>query len=383
MQANLLRRIVVKAGTNLLTSGGDKLDFSFMSSLVNQVIQLHDRGVEVALVSSGAVAAGRHALGTRNGQENEVQLTRLYNKRIPFRQVLAAVGQSKLMREYDLLFSKQNVFVAQALLTRRDIADRAGYLNIRNTLVSLLSLGVVPILNENDVVESEELEGDSIGDNDTLSALVANLIDADLLVLLGDTEGLYTADPNVYVDATLITHVENIETLQAQTSGTSNTLGRGGMVTKIEAARLATSSGTPVVIAHGNELDVLLRLTSGELIGTWFSPTSNPLESRQRWMLSIMSPNVGLQIDKGAVKALIYNYSSLLPAGIQMTKGKFKRGEVVPILNEEGSRIAVGIVNYDVDDIEKIMGLHSELIGTTLGHEYGEEVVHRNNLVLL
>ena len=201
--------------------------------------------------------------------------------------------------------------------------------------------------------------------------------------MLGDTEGLYTADPNVYVDATLITHVENIETLQAQTSGTSNTLGRGGMVTKIEAARLATSSGTPVVIAHGNELNVLLRLTDGELIGTWFSPTSNPLESRQRWMLSIMSQNVALQIDKGAENALIHNNSSLLPAGIQMTKGKFKRGEVIPILNQEGSRIAVGIVNYDVDDIEKIMGLHSELIGTTLGHEYGEEVVHRNNLVLL
>ena len=382
-QPGSYRRVVVKAGTNLLTGGSEALDLEIMSALVGQVVQLRSQGLEVVLVSSGAVAAGRHALNHQRDASSQGKKAVAKHWEVPFRQVLAAVGQSRLMHEYERLFAKRGLPVAQALVTRRDISDRVGYLNIRNTLLSLLSLGVVPILNENDVVAVEELEGELIGDNDTLSALVANIVDADLLVMLGDIAGLYTADPHIHPEAHLIPRVDRMDAVEARAGGTWSGVGRGGMVTKLEAARLATASGTTAVIADGREQDILLRLTAGEPLGTWFSPTTSRLESRQRWMLSVISSRGAVLVDSGAVQALRDGNRSLLPAGVHQVRGDFQRGEVVPILGQGDERVAAGIVNYDAQDVRRIMGLRSDLIGSTLGYQYGDEVVHRNNMVVV
>lgn len=391
---NQYRRVVVKAGTNLLTGGTGHLDTTVMDSLVRQIAYLHDKGVEVLLVSSGAVAAGRQVLDTSQDWIKAAQIGKLNMDRksyttpwsweLPFRQVLAAVGQSRLMYTYERLFAAHDVSVAQALVSRRDIADRLGYLNIRNTLLSLLSLRVIPILNENDVVSIEELSGEVIGDNDTLSALVANMVDAELLVMLGEVAGLYTADPRIHPDARFIPHVEHLEDLDANVAGSLDGLGRGGMITKLAAARLATDSGVATSIVDGREPDALIRLTcGGEAIGTWFSPTMGQLESRQRWMLSAVSSRDAIVADQGAVQALLNRKRSLLPAGIKNVEGKFQRAQLVEIRDETGQRIAVGIANYGVEDIRRIMGIRSDRIGAVLGYEYGAEVVHRNNMVVL
>jgi len=367
------RRIVAKLGTNLLTAGSDRLDLDTMSSLVDQVARLHAAGAEVILVTSGAIAAGRQRLshaGTRRD--------------IPIRQVLAAVGQSHLMQSYDQLFAAHDIVVAQTLLTKRDLSDRVGYLNARNTLLALLELGAVPIVNENDVVAVEEIEGAKIGDNDSLSALVANLVDADLLALLTDTGGLYTADPRLDPSAKLIERVERIDEVE-QMAGVSQAgeRGTGGMATKVQAARLATSGGTPVVIVNGDEPDVLPRLASGEELGTFFPSQVDRMESRKRWMLSRLAVRGRIVVDAGAARALRRDKKSLLPAGVREVDGTFERGEAVDICGPDGERIACGIANYGREEVEAIRGLRSERIAATLGYEYGSEVVHRNNLVLL
>jgi glutamate 5-kinase len=367
------RRIVVKFGTSLLTGGGDRLDRSIMSSLVAQVAQLHKQGLEAILVSSGAIASGRHELG----------LTKRV-KGIPLKQVLASVGQHRLMSLYEQLFSKYDITVAQALLAKVDLLDRAGYLNARNTLLALLELRVICIVNENDVVAVDELHEARFGDNDNLSAMVANLIDADLLMILTDTAGLYTADPHVDSNARLISQVERIDSeIERLASGTSSRLGTGGMITKIEAARLATSSGVTVVIADGRERDVVLRLANAEALGTRFLPTTSKLESRQRWMLSGLATKGKLVVDSGAAIALKKQKRSLLAAGIKDASGEFQRGDIVNIYDPEGSRLGCGITNYSSAEIAVIKGAHSEKITTLLGYDYGSEIVHRNNLVVL
>ncbi|MDP6049505.1 MAG: glutamate 5-kinase, partial [SAR202 cluster bacterium] len=283
------RRIIVKAGTNILTGGRDELDDSFIDNLVSQISELSSSGREMLLVSSGAVAAGRGVM--RNLSKSSV---------LPDRQVLAAVGQGRLMHLYEQAFATHGIPTAQALLSRRDVTDRLGYLNLRNTLLSLLNNGVVPVINENDVVAVEELEGEVFGDNDTLSALVANLIDADLLVILGSVEGMYTKDPNIFTDAELISVVEKMDGKLNEYAGPSSDLrGRGGMVTKIEAARLATASGVDVVIANGTTDSVVFRLSNGERIGTLFKTSVSKLESRKRWMLSGVSNKGNIKVDKG------------------------------------------------------------------------------------
>ena len=367
------RRIVAKLGTNLLTAGGEQLDLAMMSALVGQVAQLHREGAEVILVTSGAIAAGRHQLGAVQGQRD-----------IPSRPVLAAVGQSHLMQSYDQLFAWHDIVVAQTLLTRRDLADRVGYLNARNTLLALLELRAVPIVNENDVVAVEEIEGAKIGDNDNLSALVANLVDADLLALLTDTGGLYTADPRLDPSAKLIARVDRIDDVErlAGPSGPGER-GTGGMATKVQAARLATSGGTPVVIVNGDEPDVLVRLARGEALGTLFPAQVDRMESRKRWMLSRLAVRGRIVVDAGAARALRRDKKSLLPAGVREVDGTFERGEAVDVCGPDGERIACGIANYGRDEIEAIRGLRSERIAEALGYEYGAEVVHRNNLVLL
>lgn len=374
--ALLHRRIVVKAGTNLIIDRELKLDRGMINSLVAQIADLRRDGAQVLLVTSGAVAAGRHALAQKETTER---------RDVPFRQVLAAIGQSRLMHAYEEAFARSDISVAQALLTRGDIADRLAYLNTRNTLLALLALDVVPIINENDVVAVEELEGESFGDNDTLSAMVANLVDADLLVMLSDIDGLYTADPHTHQQAHLITRVEKVDAeVEAVAGGPITDWGRGGMATKVEAARLATASGVEVAIAYGREEQVLRRIATGETLGTQFPPSASKLESRQRWMLGAVSSHGALEVDAGAVQALRQGNRSLLPAGIHKVKGTFVRGEVVPIEGPEGERVAVGIVNYSDADVESIKGQRSDRIPDFLsGYHYGAEVVHRNNMVVL
>jgi len=365
-------RIVVKFGTNLLTGGSDHLDQSIISRLVTQVAQLHKQGLELLIVSSGAIAAGRHKLG----------LTKEL-KGIPYKQVLASVGQSRLMNVYEQLFGQHDIAVAQALLTKADLSDRAGYLNTRNTLLALLELRVLCIVNENDVVAVDEIQEAKFGDNDNLSAMVANLVDADLLMMLTDIAGLYDADPQYNPDARLIPQVERIDAeIECLAADTPGKMGTGGMATKIEAAKLATASGVTVVIADGRQPDAILRLAQGDSIGTRFLPTSSKLESRKRWMLSGLGIRGKMIIDSGAVLALKKQNRSLLAAGIKRIEGECQRGDIINIYDPQGVRLGCGITNYSSADIEVIKGLHSKNIAALLGYDYGAEVVHRNNLVI-
>jgi glutamate 5-kinase len=369
----LYKRIVAKFGTSLLTGGKDHLDIKMMGNLVKQLSQLHEQGVELAVVTSGAVASGRHKLGLPKKV-----------KGIPYKQVLSSVGQSHLMTTYETLFNQHDITIAQALLTRAVLIDRAGYLNARNTLLALIELGVISIINENDVVAIDEIQGARFGDNDNLSAMVANLIDADLLVILSDIAGLYTADPGVDPAATLIPEVKSIDNrILALAGGSRGGLGTGGMFTKIQAARLATACGITVIIAKGDEPDILPRLAKGEAIGTRFLPAANKLESRERWMLAGLSVKGKLIVDDGAAKALRKLNGSLLGAGITGVEGAFERGDLVHVFDSGGNRMGSGITNYSAEDIAKIKGVHSRKIAVLLGYDYGSEVIHRNNLVIL
>jgi len=367
------QRIVAKFGTGLLTGGKERLNERVMSGLAGQLAQLHTQGTEMVIVSSGAIASGRQKLG----------LTKEF-KDVPFKQVLASVGQHRLVSLYERLFDRYDITVAQALLARADLLDRAGYLNARNTLLALLELKIVCVVNENDVVAVDELHEAVFGDNDNLSAMVANLIDADLLMILTDTAGLYTADPHLHTGAQLIPQVEKIDLkIERLAASTTSRLGTGGMVTKVAAAKLATSFGVTVVIADGREPDVILRLARGEPIGTRFLPASSKRESRKRWMLSGLSTKGKLVVDSGAAKALKKQNRSLLAAGIKDLAGEFHRGAIVNIYDPEGSRLGCGITNYSSADLKVIKGAHSGKIVTLLGYDYGSEVVHRNNLVVL
>ena len=366
-------RIVAKFGTGLLTSGTENLDLPVMSSLVDQIARLHGQGKEIVIISSGAIVSGRQKL--KNIPER---------KNTPFKQVLASVGQSHLMYTYEQLFSQYDITIAQALLTKGDLTDRTGYLNARNTLLTLIELGIICIVNENDVVAIDEIKEFKFGDNDNLSAMVANLVDADLLALLTDIGGLYTADPHYNPQAQLIRRVDRIDAEIERMAGVAaGRQGIGGMMTKIEAAKLATSSGVNVAIVDGREPDILLRISQGEDIGTFFPARLNKMESKKRWMLSGLASKGKVTVDKGAVLALKEHNGSLLPAGIVKAGGEFYRGDIVDILDEQGKRIGCGISNYNSSDLAKIGGKHSDRIPSLLGYEYGDEVVHRNNMVIL
>jgi glutamate 5-kinase len=367
------KRIVAKFGTGLLTGGSGRLNERVMSSLAGQMAQLHTQGLELVIVSSGAIASGRQKLGLTDQAKD-----------VPFKQVLASVGQHRLVSLYERLFDRYDITVAQALLAKADLLDRAGYLNARNTLLALLELKVICVVNENDVVAVDELHEAVFGDNDNLSAMVANLIDADLLMILTDTAGFYTADPRRHPEAQLIPQVEKVDLkIERLAAATTSRLGTGGMITKVAAAKLATSFGVTVVIADGREPDVILRLARGEPIGTRFLPASSKRESRKRWMLSGLSTKGKLVIDSGAAKALKKQNRSLLAAGIKDLAGEFQRGAIVNIYDPEGSRLGCGITNYSSADLKVIKGAHSGKIVTLLGYDYGSEVVHRNNLVVL
>ena len=366
-------RIVIKLGTSLLTSGKDHLDLSVMANLVQQIAQLHHQHKEIIVVSSGAIGAGRQKL--KGVPERKIT---------PFKQVLASVGQSHLMHTYECLFNQHDITIAQALLTKADLSDRAGYLNARNTLLALIDLDIICVVNENDVVALDEIEELKFGDNDNLSAMVANLVDADLLVLLTDTGGLYTADPHCSPEAQLVRRVDRIDAeIERLARTTASHQGTGGMITKIEAAKLATSSGIDLIIANGREPDVLVRIDNGEDLGTFFPAQVNKVESRKRWMLSGLASKGKVVVDKGAVLALRKQNKSLLSPGVIKVDGDFQRGDIVDILSGEGKQIGYGICNYSSADVAIIKGAHSDQILSLLGHEYGDEVIHRNNMVIV
>lgn len=363
------QRIVVKLGTSSLTDGTPYLSQPRMVDLVRQMCALRSANAEVLLVSSGAIAFGRELL----------QFPHL-PKDIPAKQMLAAVGQPRLMDLWRKLFGIFGLTVAQVLLTRDDLRFRRRYLNARNTILALLDQGVIPVINENDTVATEEIR---VGDNDNLSALVANLVDASLLVLLTDQEGLYDADPRKDTGAQLVTVVDtpDIEPELWAAAGDSGDLGVGGMFTKLQSADLARRSGTSVVIARGNSPDVLLRIARNEPAGTRFTPTTSAIESRKRFILA--GGEAGkLTVDQGAMRALAHG-SSLLPAGLTGVTGEFDRGETLCVCGPEGREFARGLVNYNSVDCLKLCGHHSREIETILGYFYGDEIIHRNNLVLL
>lgn len=366
------RRIVAKFGTSLLTAGSKRLDLESMSRLVGQVVRLRAAGAQVVIVSSGAQAAGRHRLANH-----------LKGGATPSRQAIASIGQSHLMQSWDELFDWHDTVVAQVLLTRRDLSDRLGYLNARNTLRDLLEAGAVPIVNENDAVALDQVLATRIGENDSLGAYAANLIDADLLAILTDVDGLFDSDPALNPGATLIERVERIDTSVEALAGAARGPGTGGMMTKLAAARLAVQGGVDVVIANGREPDVLLKIAAGEQRGTFFPAGGDRLESRKRWILGNITQGGHIVVDDGAVKALRERGTSLLPAGIAQVAGSFDRGETVEIHDAAGRRIAAGTTNYASEELGRIAGLHSERIAETLGYSFGDEAIHRDNLVLL
>ena len=364
-------RIVVKIGTSSLTNGTKHIAPPFLIELARQTSQLQTSGHQIILVSSGAIAAGREKLNFPH-----------LPKSIPAKQMLAALGQLRLMALYEQIFGLFGMLVGQVLLTRADISDRRRYLNARNTLMAMMMNNIIAIINENDTVATEEIR---VGDNDNLSALVANLIDADLLVLLTDQDGLFTADPRNNPQATLVEIVnqDEIPSEMWQAAGGSKTgLGTGGMTTKLQAADLARRSGTACVIASSKETDVLIRLANGEKIGTLFPAVVTAIESRKRYIMSARRAPGQLSVDAGAASALLRG-SSLLPIGVTLVNGKFERGDTIRIINEDGREIAQGIANYASHDLVQIARRRSDEIETILGYNYGEEVIHRNDLVLL
>ena len=364
--------IVVKLGTSTLTAGTSLLSPACMLELVRQMAELHQQGCRIVLVSSGAIAAGRERLAFP-------QLPR----DIPAKQMLAAVGQPRLMALYEQLFDIYRLTVAQVLLTRTDLADRHRYLNSRNTLSALLSQRVVPIINENDTVATEEIR---VGDNDNLSALVANLIEADLLVMLTDQPGLFTADPRTDPAAKMVRDIDSPSIPQSvwdAVGATAGKLGTGGMLTKLQAADLARRSGTVVVIAAGDEENVLTRLARGEKLGTRFSALTTTLEGRKRYILAGGNQLPGvLVVDAGAKQALLKG-SSLLPVGVRRVSGEFDRGDTVKVVDSSGSELARGLVNFNSSELARIAGRQSREIEAILGGDYADEVIHRNNLVLM
>lgn len=363
------RRIIVKLGTSVLTGGTRRLDRRRILEIVRQVVQVHDDGAWIALVSSGAIAAGREALNNP-----------VFDRSVPAKQMLAAVGQGRLIQLYSEMFGLFDVRVAQILLTRSDLTHRTGYLNARDTLLTLLAHRIVPIINENDTVATEEIK---VGDNDNLSALVANLIDADLLVLLTDQLGLYSADPRADPHAELIHRVETIdESVWARAGGTSTGLGTGGMITKLQAALLAGHSGTATVIASGDLPNAVPRVVAGEDLGTYFVPQTTHLESRKRWLLSEKAQGT-LNVDQGAADRLSNGGASLLPVGVTAVTGDFERGAVVRVHAPDGRPVALGMANYGSAETRQLLGVRSSRIASVLGYTFGDEVIHRDNLVIL
>ncbi len=363
------KRWVVKIGSALLNDDGAGLDRAAIDGWVSQIATLLDQGNEIVLVSSGAIAEGIARLGWTQRPDSIDEL-----------QAAAAVGQMGLIQAYESSFERFTRATAQILLDHDDLANRQRYLNARGVLKKLMELGVVPIVNENDTVVTDEIR---FGDNDSLAALVANLIDADLLVILTDKDGLYSANPDHDSTATLIPHAQaDDDALDALVGDSASGLGRGGMVTKLQAARLAARSGCNTVIAGGRNEEVLLRVGRGDVVGTLLSASQKPIAARKQWLAGQLQVKGQLILDAGAVAVLSKEGRSLLPVGVKGVSGEFSRGDLVSCVNETGAEIARGLVNYSAVETLKIKGKGTELILEVLGYREDDELIHRDNMVV-
>ncbi len=366
-QLSSAKRWVVKVGSALLTADGRRLDLGMVHNLVQQLVALRERGCEVVLVSSGAVAAGMVRLGFSQRPTTIHQL-----------QASAAVGQSALIRAYEDALAPHGITTALVLLGHDDIRARDRYLNARSTLGTLIDMGVMPVVNENDSVVTEEIR---LGDNDTLAALVANLIDADALLILTDQQGLFDTDPRQNASAALIPQAEVNDSGLDGMVGDGGALGRGGMVTKLRAARLAARSGTATVIASGKEIDVVPRVAAGETLGTLLTTDREPQSARKQWLASLMHPKGRLVLDDGAVSKIAGEGRSLLPIGVVEVSGQFVRGDLVSCVDSGGHEVARGLVNYSADDAKKLVRTASADIEVRVGYGGDPEMIHRDNMV--
>ena len=361
------RRWVVKVGSAMLTAGGRRFDHGVIHNLVQQLVALRERGCEVVLVSSGAIAAGVVRLGFEHRPKDIHTL-----------QAAAAVGQSALIRAYEDALAPHGITTAMVLLSHADIRARDRYLNARTTLQTLISLGVMPVVNENDTVVTDEIR---LGDNDTLAALVANLIDADALVILTDQEGLFDKNPSAYTDAQLITESDVNNPALDTMVGEGGALGRGGMITKLRAARLAARSGTTTVIASGANPNVIPAIAAGQRVGTYLAADTRPQSARKQWLASLMHAKGTLVLDGGAVDNVVTRGRSLLPIGVVSVEGEFARGELVRCVDETGREIARGLVNYGAHEARLLLRRSSADIPSILGYGGDAEMIHRDNLV--
>ena len=363
-------KIVIKLGSSIVTNDGDGLDEKCLSSLIKQISILNSQNKKVILVSSGAIAAGLRKLGVKKRPKVLSEL-----------QSAAAVGQMDLVRVYEELFSDNNLISAQILLTHSDLSDRKRYLNARSTIFNLIKNNVIPVINENDTVASEEIR---FGDNDSLAAMVANLIEADLLVLLTDQDGLFSSDPRDDNNAKLIRHsYVDDKNLDDLASGTKSTIGTGGMATKILAARRAALSGAHTIIASGKRNNILVDLSNDEDIGTFLQSREVKLVARKKWLADNLKSNGKIYIDQGAEKALIHKGKSLLAAGVTKVIGTFDRGEVIQCVNESGHEILKGLVNYNSEEVKKIIGVSSDKIELILGYVNESSLIHRDNMIII
>lgn len=365
-----VKRVVVKIGSSLLTKGGLGLDKASITTWVEQMAGLRGQSIDVILVSSGSVAEGMCRLGMKTRPKVLHEL-----------QAAASVGQMGLVRVFDDNFQRHNLHAAQVLLTHDDLSNRQRYLNARSTLLTLLKFGVVPVINENDAVATEEIR---FGDNDTLAALVANLVEADLLILLTDQPGLFTGDPSVYPDAELISEISvNDGRLDIVAGDSRSGLGRGGMCTKVRAARLAARSGAATVIAAGAAENVIASIIAGAELGTYLLPDIEPLVARKRWLAAQLQVNGQLVLDEGAIRMLKNEGKSLLAVGVKSVSGLFDRGELVSCVDEAGFEIARGLTNYGSADAQLIAGKSSSQFELILGYFDDSELIHRDNLVVI
>jgi glutamate 5-kinase len=364
------RRIVVKVGSSILASRETGLHRTVFSHLAKEISTLKHQGYEVILVSSGAIAAGMEKLGLQARPQTITQ-----------KQAVAAVGQNRLMSVYDDYFSRHYQTVAQVLLTHDDLSHRKRFINARNTLLALLNLGIIPVINENDTVAVDEIK---VGDNDNLSALISNLIEADLLIILTDIDGLCDSDPRTHPGAKCIPLIEDVDTrMEGINCGPAGRWCVGGMVTKIEAARKTARFGIPTIIARGTKEGILQQVLGGKETGTLILPKARGLSSRKGWIAFHLKPKGEVAVDEGAKKAICQKGKSLLPSGVVKVSGTFDRGDAVTCVGPRGREFARGIVNYSFSELEKIKGLRTHQIEKVLGFKYSDEVIHRDDLVVL
>ncbi len=363
-----VKKVLIKIGSAVLT-GADGLDLEIIGHLVAEIARLKGRGYQIILVTSGAIASGQHRMGFAGPL-----------KSIPQKQAAAAVGQGRLMRVYANAFGKHELYCAQILLTMSDLTDRKRFLNIRNTLTTLVEWGVIPIINENDTVAVEEIK---FGDNDNLAAMMANLIETHLVINLTSTAGLYDRNPSLCEDAELVPLVtECTDEIEHMATDDTTAVGRGGMKSKVLAARKVTACGIPYIIAPGKEPGVLEAIFAGEEKGTLFLPTAEHMNSRKYWIAFTLQPRGRLYLDEGAKKAIMEEGKSLLPSGIIRAEGDFSTGDAVTCVDREGTPLATGLVNYSASEIAKIMGLKTAAVEQVLGYKDYDEVIHRDNLAV-